>query len=85
MAWLKYKIVRSAKMNAWIAPMNISKSFQMKSGAQMMKIGSLEISSTQHRTGEDVAEKSKRQRDRLDQLFEDVDRQQRQVRLFEVR
>ena len=33
MAWLKYKMVSRAKMNAWIAPMNISKSFQMKSGA----------------------------------------------------
>lgn len=36
MAWLKYKMVKIEKMNAWIAPTNKSKDFQIALGAHMM-------------------------------------------------
>ena len=80
----KYRMVSSAKMKAWMPPMNMSNSFQRMLGAQSDVERDQPDQREHDAAGEDVAEESQRQRDRLDQLLEDVEREQHRERLEEV-
>ena len=76
----KYKTVSSAKMKAWIRPMNMSNSFQTTFGAQNAYNGNQADDRDHDAAGEDVAEETKGQRERLDDLLEDGERQQASCR-----
>ena len=69
-------MVSSAKMKAWIRPMKRSNDFQIALGAHRIQAGNSAISADHDAAGEDVAEESQRQRDRLGDLLDDVDRRQ---------
>ena len=63
-------------MKAWIRPTNRSKVFQMALGSPLDVPGEHRDQRHQDAAGEDVAEESQCQRDRLGDLLDDVDRRQ---------